>query len=473
MQKFKTRVFDLFDQLEMLAHTFGNSTVWLLLSSVLTVLFMLVINDHLILNTREKTDALSRLDLMLNETWKTRAQLALAEAAQRGYLLTRSEAYFHPYDDATVELTNHLRHLDRLLIQANLGDNQAVQANMNELVSAISMKSAEMSVTIDFAKRHQFDKAIAVVRLDTGIKESRNIESLVKKFETSLQTYRVSLMQARNTYRTLTRWVIMVCPLVFMGLMAVVIRRLMRELSVKARAQTQLQLEHDDSVQKIAQLRTRLQGLALEAQTDIERERYELSRELHDELGSLLTAIKMDISWVIKHLKDEAPQVTEKLKKTNQYVDRSISFKREVVQNLHPAMIKNFGLVACLQNLIDEAKARNQWQVDLIMPENELALNETIALILYRIVQESLNNCSKYAKADKVAIHLMDDEQHVKLEISDNGVGMDPDTLTDATHGIKGMRHRVESVGGHYEMISAPQQGLSIRVLLPHLPVAD
>jgi signal transduction histidine kinase len=109
--------------------------------------------------------------------------------------------------------------------------------------------------------------------------------------------------------------------------------------------------------------------------------------------------------------------------------------------------------------------------MDIIMPEQEMDINETLSLIIYRLVQESLNNCSKYAKATQVSVHLLHDEHYIKLEVIDDGIGFDMNNLTSANTGISGMRNRVESIGGHYEVTSAPQQGASMRVMLPFLKV--
>ncbi|WP_124552842.1 CHASE3 domain-containing protein [Methylophilus methylotrophus] len=469
MHKVRTTLITLLDRLEKISDTFGGNTVALLTVSLLLAAAMLVVNDRFIVSTREKTDVLSMLDELLLETWKVQSNLAIAESSQRGYLLTRSDNYFNPYDNATGQISQQLQNINTLLNHTNLVKHAEIQSTMNELMSSISKKSAEMSVTIDFAKKRQFDKALAVVRLDSGIKESHNIEILSRRFEQQVMAYRVELEDKRNTMRRMMRWFVMACPLIFVSLVVLVIRRLLRELAEKANLYVRLTDENAEYERNIQRMTTTLQRQALQAQTNVERERYQLSRELHDELGSLLTAIKMDISWAIKHLKEDMPQVTEKLKKTNQYLDRSINFKREIVQNLHPSMIKSFGLIASLQNLLNEAGGRNQWQLDVIMPDQEMLINETLSLIIYRLVQESLNNCSKYAKATQVSVHLMHDEQYIKLEIADNGIGFDMNSLTTANTGISGMRNRVESIGGHYEVTSAPGQGTSTRVLLPYL----
>lgn len=469
MHKVRTTLITLLDRLEKISDTFGGNTVALLTVSLLLAAAMLVVNDRLIVSTREKTDVLSMLDELLLETWKVQSNLAIAESSQRGYLLTRSDNYFNPYDNATGQISQQLQNINTLLNHTNLVKHAEIQSTMSELMSSISKKSAEMSVTIDFAKKRQFDKALAVVRLDSGIKESHNIEILSRRFEQQVLAYRMELEDKRNTMRRMMRWFVMACPLIFVSLVVLVIRRLLRELAEKANLYVRLTDENAEYERNIQRMTTTLQRQALQAQTNVERERYQLSRELHDELGSLLTAIKMDISWAIKHLKEDMPQVTEKLKKTNQYLDRSINFKREIVQNLHPSMIKSFGLIASLQNLLNEAGGRNQWQLDVIMPEQEMLINETLSLIIYRLVQESLNNCSKYAKATQVSVHLMHDDQYIKLEIADNGIGFDMNSLTTANTGISGMRNRVESIGGHYEVASAPGQGTSTRVLLPYL----
>lgn len=457
------------ERLEHLIDTFGASTMLLLLASLLVSLGMVFLNDSLITTTRAKTDALGTLDKLLGELWKTRTELALAETSQQGYLLTHAEDYVQPYEEATQALNQHLHEIDHLLIRSDLGDNQALQGQLNEVVSAVSRKSAEMNVAMGFAKKRQFERAMAVVKLNDGMEERHRIESMVQRFEQQVQAYRSDLADSRNLSRSLTRVVVTLCPLLFMTLVIVIVRRLLLELAEKASLHSRLTEENQTYQANISALTQKLQGMALEAQTDIERERYQLSRELHDELGALLTAIKMDISWALKSLKDVVPQVTAKLTKTNQYVDRSINFKREIVQNLHPTMLKSFGLIASLQNLISEAKARQPWVVDAIFPEQEMAIHETIALIVYRITQESLNNCSKYAQATQISVHLLLDEQHLKLDISDNGVGFDPANLSTHTHGISGMRNRVESIGGHYAIHSQPGQGVHTSVLLPRL----
>jgi signal transduction histidine kinase len=114
-----------------------------------------------------------------------------------------------------------------------------------------------------------------------------------------------------------------------------------------------------------------------------------------------------------------------------------------------------------------------KWQLTFNLPDEITPLNETISLVTYRIVQESLNNASKYAKASAVNVDIMLDEQHIKLEISDNGIGVEMPSLSELTHGLSGMRHRVLAIGGHFELLSNLNEGVLIRALIPLDVVAN
>jgi signal transduction histidine kinase len=179
----------------------------------------------------------------------------------------------------------------------------------------------------------------------------------------------------------------------------------------------------------------------------------------------------MDIAWVIKKMKDVTPSsatdVVDKLRKTSGYVDQGIQYQRHIVQELHPSMLSTFGFWPALQSLINDAADRNQWKLSLNLPDDNTKLNETISLVSYRVVQETLNNANKYAKATAMSVHMMVDEKFLKVEIEDNGVGVDMNALDGNTHGLSGMRHRILAIGGHFEILSQPGKGMLTRALIP------
>jgi signal transduction histidine kinase len=218
---------------------------------------------------------------------------------------------------------------------------------------------------------------------------------------------------------------------------------------------------------RIVEQTDELKLLAMAYQMGVERERAKLARELHDELGSILTATKMDISFVQREIKDQYPAIFEKLKRTLRNLDQGIQFKRRVVQELHPSLLATFGLIASVRTLAEDAAQRSNWQLQLSLPNDDTPIDETLALIIYRIVQESLSNAAKYANASQITIGLMVDDEHIKLEIEDNGVGCDLSNLPGDTHGLQGIRHRATAIDGKVEFRSEPGKGLYTRVLLP------
>ena len=136
---------------------------------------------------------------------------------------------------------------------------------------------------------------------------------------------------------------------------------------------------------------------------------------------------------------------------------------------MHPSVITTLGFWPALNLLIESAAERNQWKLILNVPENTTNINETISLIAYRVVQESLNNANKYAKANTMFVDIMVDANNLKLEIQDDGVGFDLNALDGNTHGLTGMRHRVVAIGGKFEISSSPNRGTTTRALIPIL----
>ena len=212
--------------------------------------------------------------------------------------------------------------------------------------------------------------------------------------------------------------------------------------------------------------------MALDYQQDVEKERQKLASELHDELGAIFTATKMDISWLTKKLNDpisliSADTLIEKLQKTTEYINKGISFHRHLIEQLNPTGLTTLGIWHILKELINDVSVRNNWKLNLDLPVNAVRLNETIAITVYRLVQETLNNAAKYAKADAVSVLIMLDEENIKVEISDNGIGFDITTQKDGKYGILGMRNRILAIGGSFIVTSSPGKGVSTMAMIP------
>jgi signal transduction histidine kinase len=232
--------------------------------------------------------------------------------------------------------------------------------------------------------------------------------------------------------------------------------------------QRQLITQQGELDQLVNERTRQLEALGWHLQAVSENEKTQLARELHDELGAILTASKMDVAWAKRKLKDDEPAVSEKLARALANLDQGIALKRRIIEDMRPTVLANFGLVTALRTLADEAAQRNGWILDLQLPDDDIQLDEPTEIALFRVAQESLTNAAKYAHASQLTIGLETGAGQVALHIADNGIGITPADLTRThTHGLLGMRQRVAARGGRFEIRRGDTQGTDIHVVMP------
>ncbi|MDP2759761.1 MAG: PAS domain-containing protein [Sideroxyarcus sp.] len=198
-----------------------------------------------------------------------------------------------------------------------------------------------------------------------------------------------------------------------------------------------------------------------------EQERIAIAREVHDELGSLLTATKLDIAWLCSHLKD-APKLASKAKDIESLIDKCTNAASNISRSLRPSALDTFGIVAAFDNEVQEFSQRTGVTCDFEHNEETLELAPRIAISLFRILQEALANITKHAQATQVGISLVCDEPMVELTISDNGRGIrDADRAKPHSFGLRGIFERVAHFGGEIKLHSAPDRGTTLSVQLP------
>ncbi|WP_244813830.1 sensor histidine kinase [Caballeronia sp. Lep1P3] len=251
-------------------------------------------------------------------------------------------------------------------------------------------------------------------------------------------------------------------------------RNLGIQLDKQDRVQKKLITQQEELDQLVFERTRQLEALAWHLQSVSENEKTELARELHDELGSILTASKMDVAWVRGKLKTSEPAMAEKLSRAIGNLDQGIALKRRIIEDMRPTVLANFGLVTALRSLADEAAQRNGWTVQFDLPGEDVKLGEAIEIALFRVAQETLTNAAKYARASCIGIALTMDAANVSLHITDDGIGIRPQDLKRTqTHGLVGMRQRVSARGGRFEIERAKPHGTSIRVSMPRERAAD
>ena len=232
-------------------------------------------------------------------------------------------------------------------------------------------------------------------------------------------------------------------------------------------------LVFDDTQGRLAQLeversREELRALSRHLQTIREEEKARIAREVHDELGSTLTALKMDLDWLGEHLESAPGPIAQKRATMGKLVEAAVAATRRIVTDLRPSILDDLGLAAALRWQATEFAKHTGARVDVDAPETGLHIDRDIALALFRIFQETLTNVARHAQATEVAVKLSSNDDALILRIRDNGVGLSEDDLRKPTSlGIRGMRERARQLGGDISVSAEPGSGTTVIISIP------
>ncbi|SDB11171.1 PAS domain S-box-containing protein [Pseudomonas sp. NFACC23-1] len=199
-----------------------------------------------------------------------------------------------------------------------------------------------------------------------------------------------------------------------------------------------------------------------------EEERKRIAREIHDELGQQLTALRMGISMLRLQFGHDHPALVERVQALMARTDQTIEVVRNVATSLRPAAL-NMGLIPALEWLVSEFLQCTGIACRLHVPSTRLKLDDERATAAFRVIQESLTNVARHSRASLVVIHLVSGDDYVLIEVCDNGQGFDPMLLPKGTLGMLGMRERGVMLGGKVTIDSQPGQGVRVRVHIPLL----
>ena len=215
---------------------------------------------------------------------------------------------------------------------------------------------------------------------------------------------------------------------------------------------------------EVTRSRARLAELTAHIEQVKEQERTRIAREIHDDLGGNLTAIKMALMMLTQRLPQDQPQLRERADYVDALVDRTIDAVHRISLDLRPSML-DFGLVAALEWQSGEFEKQNGIACALSSDEKEIDLTLDHASALFRIFQEALTNIAKHAAASQVTVRLQRLGQHLTLTISDNGRGIAPtDRLKPGSFGLRGMSERAKALGGTMALAAAPGGGTVVTI---------
>lgn len=433
--------------------------------AVLAALAVLGINEAAYRSSIESLDRLGERGVARQQIENVVRRLTDAETAQRGYLLTSRDEYLQPYATVPAEIEASLIWLHRHYV-----DDAETLALVEKMRVKATEKLSELATTLDLFRKERNGAWRDLMLTDIGREKMDAIRELSAQL-LAIEAARRAGDRA-DVYGTLRAARLGVDAMVLLSLVALVYFLRQRRAFDVARHEDALalQAERDLLEAKVRQRTAELTDLAHHLHTAREDERSRIARNLHDELGALMTAAKFDAARLKRSIGELPPEVDARLRHLNDTINKGISLKRRIIEDLRPSALSNLGLVQALEILAREFGERAE--LPLRTDFEPVPLSESAQITIYRVVQEALTNIAKYARAKSVDVRLWRDGERAHVRVSDDGQGFDVSAVRPQSHGLVGMRYRAEGEGGSLRVVSAPGAGTCIDVWLPALPEA-
>ena len=428
--------------------------------ALLAALLLIGINEVGHKRSQDAVQAMSHGQQTRNAANRLLQSMLDAETGQRGYLLTGNEGYLEPYDKAVITVQTNLEELHTQYLHSTEDLQQFAL-----LALAVSRKLAEMELSLRLRRQGNEDAWKFILFTDVGREHMDSIRqlahTLIERSSRKIQEHQSQIVQSLMLSR------IGIATVTAIGLLAfyMYLRQARTLQQISQREQDVLEHERERLEGLVRERTASLSELASHLQQVREDERGFLARELHDELGALLTSAKLDVARLKSKIDHQAPDIAERLKHLNETLNSGIALKRRIIEDLRPSSLSNLGLTAALEILTREHAEGAGIEVETNLEAVELT--EATQLTVYRLVQEALTNISKYAKAKKVLVTVHGYPTHVAVQVRDDGAGFDPAGVGPTSHGLAGMRHRVEAAGGRLTITSSPDSGTLISAVLP------
>ena len=440
-----------------------TSTSMLLAILVIGVLFF--INDQNFDRSTAATLQIEESTKILAVLNKIQGHIVDAETGQRGYLLSGNTQYLAPYTNSTNEINKSLDNLRSLVTHV------PEQSAIYELITRhIARKLAELELTVRMRKDGNQDAWKYVVSSDIGQFQMDAIRKHITELtDISEAKVIVAKSQIQNTL-VISR--IGIALLAMTGLWAfyLYLRQNTLLLETALREKESLQREREQIESLVRERTDNLAKLATHLQNTREDERGDLARAMHDEFGSLLTAAKLDVARLKSLLVSKAPDTEVRFTHLNSTLNSIISMTRNIVEDLRPSSLSHLGLTPSLEILAQDFEKQNNLTIATDL--ETVDINGNAQLTVYRLVQESLTNISKYAQAKNVTVSLHNLEGYISVQVKDDGVGFEKNKVDDSHHGLLGMQHRVEALGGKLVVTSMLDSGTHILATIPTINIS-
>jgi signal transduction histidine kinase len=434
--------------------------VGLLLAAIVGLFVAATSGQHQLAEASHRIEQAARRAHALGEQIQLLSQ---AESGQRGYILLGDPTYLGPYEDAVEKLPATLQRLDAAFASSDPSE----QADVDEIAQLSRSKLAEMRETLDLYRSRGRGAATALIRSDYGQRTMSQISQRVGRIQAA-ETY--DMLDASLAWHS-NRWLnlgIMSGALAACVFLVFLLRRLVARYIYSKERETQEFAERQTELEQLVKKRTEdLSELTTQLQTVAEKERAALSRELHDELGGLLVAARMDLSWLEEKVGSDDPDIKGQFKRVHDALQAGVDLKRRVVEYLRPTLLDNLGLLPALRWQVSDSCGRAGLNCVERYPSEELNLIPEASIAIFRIVQESLMNILKHASARNVEVSVDIIGEWLVIRVGDDGIGLPADRRrTVRSHGLAAMRHRAIGLGGEWRIVRA-EGGTEIEVRLP------
>jgi PAS domain S-box-containing protein len=227
-------------------------------------------------------------------------------------------------------------------------------------------------------------------------------------------------------------------------------------------------LERKGAEEELKSSREQLRNLSAYLQTVREEEGKHIAREIHDELGQALTALKMDISWLINKLPNDQKPLIEKTKSMSKLTDTTIQTVQRILTELRPGLLDDLGLAAAIEWQAEEFQKRTGIKCEVTLDPDEIIIDQDRSTAIFRIFQEALTNVSRHANATKVKVNLKKKAEKLILKVKDDGRGITEKQISDPkSFGLIGIRERVHLFGGEFKISGIRDKGTTVTVGIP------
>ncbi len=388
-----------------------------------------------------------------------------AENGQRGYLLTGEDSFLEPYREAMVQREATF---EALRIAYQQGSPQVVE-QLAAIEGLMSDRFSELAIAIKLQQTTSQGAAAEFIRTRVSTRSMVRIRDSVEELRRLEANSVPTMIAAQRSDLLLTR--IITAAGVALNILLVLLAGglISRSISRRVADAQRLLLEKNELETLVAERTADLSALSSHLQQVTEQEKGDLARELHDELGGLLVAAKMDVTWLRRKVGAEDADSRIRWERILGALDSGVDLKRRVVEQLRPTLLDNMGLYSALRWQLQESCGRVGLKCDDAMPEHELPISSAASIAIFRIAQEAMTNIIKHARATEADLSVVVNDSDLTMTIRDNGVGVGLSRArASGSHGLLSMRHRVQALGGTWSMSPGIDgKGTEIQVRLP------